>query len=133
MDIPYTIVPGESNFTVQKEWAPKNADGEFSYESVTLFDGLRNSINSISVYLMKQLGDVDPVIRLASNLGINPEYLPREPSICLGVPDLSLMTMTGAYSTFSNNGVYVTPTYIRSEEHTSDLQSRDHDVFCYLL
>src|SRR5690625_7501524 len=85
MDIPYTIVPGESNFTVQKKWAPKNADGEFSYESVTLFDGLRNSINSISVYLMKQLGDVDPVIRLASNLGINPEYLPREPSICWGV------------------------------------------------
>lgn len=113
MDMPYTIVPGESNFTVQKEWAPKNADGEFSYESVTLYDGLRNSINSISVYLMKQLGDVDPVIRLASNLGINPDYLPREPSICLGVPDLSLMTMTGAYSTFSNNGVYVTPTFIR--------------------
>lgn len=113
MDIPYTIVPGESNFTVQREWAPKNSDGTFSYEPVTLYEGLRNSINSISVYLMKQLGDVSPVIRLASNMGINPDYLPKEPSICLGVPDLSLMTMTGAYSTFSNNGVYVTPTFIR--------------------
>lgn len=113
LDIPYSIVPGEGSFTLQKEWSPKNADGEFSYDYVTLYDGLRNSINSISVYLMKQLGDVNPVIKLASNMGINPAYLPPQPSISLGVPDLSLMTMTGAYTTFANNGVYVTPTFIR--------------------
>lgn len=113
-DVPYTIVPGESNFTLQQGWTPKNANGEWSYEPVTLYEGLRNSINSISVYLMKQLGDVSPVIQLASNMGINPEYLPKEPSLCLGVPDLSLMSMTGAYATFSNNGVYVSPTFITS-------------------
>ncbi len=114
LDRQYIIVPGEGNFHLQKAWDPKNSDGQFSNERVTLYDGLRNSINSISVYLMMQLGDVAPVIQLASNMGINPDYLPRQPSICLGTPDLSLMSMTGAYSTFSNNGAYVTPTFITS-------------------
>jgi len=113
-DIPYKIYPGEGNFDLLQLWAPQNSDGEWTYQPVTLYEGLRNSINSISVYLMKQLGDVSPVIQLASNMGINPAYLPRQPSICLGTPDLSVMSMTGAYSTFSNNGVYVTPTFITS-------------------
>src|SRR5690606_24658293 len=113
-DIPYKIYPGEGNFDLLQQWAPDNSDGEWSYRPVTLYEGLRNSINSISVYLMKQLGDVSPVIQLASNMGINPAYLPRQPSICLGTPDLSVMAMSGAYSTFSNNGVYVTPTFITS-------------------
>lgn len=112
LDRLYTIVPGEGNFNLLQPWGPKNSDGEFTYEPVTLYEGLRNSINSVSVHLMQQLGDVSPVIRLASNMGINEEYLPRQPSICLGTPDLSLMSMTGAYATFSNNGVYVTPTFI---------------------
>ncbi len=112
LDRLYTIVPGEGNFNLIQPWGPKNSDGEFTYEPVTLYEGLRNSINSVSVHLMQQLGDVSPVIQLASNMGIEEQYLPRQPSICLGTPDLSLMSMTGAYSTFSNNGVYVTPTFI---------------------
>ncbi|GAA5219752.1 transglycosylase domain-containing protein [Membranihabitans marinus] len=112
-DIPYTIVPGESNFNLIKEWTPKNANGEYLYEPITLYQGLRESKNSISVYLIKELRDVAPVIKLVSNMGIDPSYLPNEPSICLGVPDLSLMQMTGAYTTFANNGNYVTPTFIR--------------------
>ncbi len=114
LDRLYTIVPGEGNFHLIQPWGPKNADGEFTYEPVTLYEGLRNSINSVSVHLMQQLGDVAPVIQLASNMGIDPDYLPNQPSICLGTPDLSLMSMTGAYSTFSNNGVYVSPTFITS-------------------
>lgn len=112
LDRLYTIVPGEGNFNLIQPWGPKNSDGEFTYEPVTLYEGLRNSINSVSVHLMQQLGDVSPVIQLASNMGIDEHYLPRQPSIALGTPDLSLMSMTGAYSTFSNNGVYVTPTFI---------------------
>lgn len=112
LDRLYTIVPGEGNFNLIQPWGPKNSDGEFTYEPVTLYEGLRNSINSVSVHLMQQLGDVSPVIQLASNMGIEEHYLPRQPSIALGTPDLSLMSMTGAYSTFSNNGVYVTPTFI---------------------
>ncbi|HLU93994.1 MAG TPA: transglycosylase domain-containing protein [Membranihabitans sp.] len=112
LDRLYTIVPGEGNFNLIQPWGPKNSNGEFTYEPVTLYEGLRNSINSVSVHLMQQLGDVSPVIQLASNMGIDPDYLPNQPSICLGTPDLTLMSMTGAYSTFSNNGVYVTPTFI---------------------
>ncbi len=69
-DIPYKIYPGEGNFDLIQQWAPANSDGAWSYRPVTLYEGLRNSINSISVYLMKQLGDVSPVIQLASNMGM---------------------------------------------------------------
>lgn len=118
-DVPYTIVPGESNFNLIEPWEPKNASDEYLYEPITLYQALRESKNSISVYLMKELRDVAPVIKLVSNMGIDPEYLPNEPSICLGVPDLSLMQMTGAYTTFANNGNFVTPTFIRmiTDEH----------------
>jgi len=38
--------------------------------------------------------------------------IPRAPSIALGATDLSNMEMTGAYTTFANNGIYNRPTYL---------------------
>jgi len=39
-------------------------------------------------------------------------YLPAVPSIALGTPDISLLEMVGAYSTFANKGIYVKPIMI---------------------
>lgn len=38
--------------------------------------------------------------------------VPKSPSICLGAADLSVMEMTGAYTTFANNGVFNRPLHI---------------------
>jgi penicillin-binding protein 1A len=38
--------------------------------------------------------------------------IPRQPSIALGATDLSNLEMTGAYTTFANNGIYNRPTYL---------------------
>ncbi|MCB0622747.1 MAG: peptidoglycan glycosyltransferase, partial [Saprospiraceae bacterium] len=47
----------------------------------------------------------------------NGRYIvPKAPSICLGATDLSVMEMTGAYTTFANNGIYNKPRFITKIE-----------------
>ncbi len=113
-DQQYTISPGEGSFGILEEWRPGNAKEEFSHEKMTLYEGLKTSTNSISVFLMKQLGDAQMVRNLAKNMGIRSdvrradgEYrVPRQPSICLGSADLTVMEMTSAYTTFANDGIH---------------------------
>ena len=123
-DVPYTISPGEGNFHLGKPWTPKNARGEYSRESLTLFECLRTSMNTASVYLMKQLGDTRAVLGLIHNMGLdsssrrsNGEHrIPSVPSIALGAADLTVMEMTAAYATFANEGVYNKPILIQRIE-----------------
>jgi penicillin-binding protein 1A len=73
---------------------------------------------------MKQLMDTEPVRDLVHNMGIDKyaKYpngrfvVPQQPSICLGATDLSVMEMTGAYTTFANNGIYTQPIFITKIE-----------------
>ena len=123
-DVPYTITPGEGNFQLGKPWTPKNARGEYSRESLTLYEALRQSMNTASVYLMKQLGDTRAVRGLIHNMGLDSssrratgEYrIPAQPSIALGAADLTVMEMTAAYATFANDGVYNKPITIQRIE-----------------
>lgn len=119
-DLPYTIHKGEGNFNLLDDWTPQNADGKYTGNSFTLFRALQWSKNTVSVYLMKQLGDTRPVRNLMKGLGIdvdkqraNGSYkIPMQPSICLGASDLTVMEMTGAYTAFANNGIYNKPIFI---------------------
>lgn len=111
-DIPYTIHRGEGNFNLLEDWTPTNANDRYSGEKFTLKRGLQYSKNTVSVFLMKQLGDAEPVRNLVSRMGISKSRVPRAPSICLGSPDLSVFEMTGAYTTFANNGIYNKPVFI---------------------
>ena len=38
--------------------------------------------------------------------------IPKAPSICLGASDLTVYDLTGAYTTFANNGLYNKPVFI---------------------
>lgn len=115
-DIQYTISKGEGNFHMVNDWSPKNSDDTYEAMPITLYQGLRESKNTISVYLMKQIGDVEPVRTLAANMGIDKNKLPPVPSLCLGSADISLFEMTGAYAAFANNGNYIKPTFIKQIE-----------------
>ena len=110
-DQQYVIHPREGNFKLSKSWAPGNAE-KFSNQELTLYQGLKKSKNSVSVYLMKLLGNVDVVKELVVNMGINGDDIPPYPTICLGAADLSVMQMTGAYSVFSNDGIYNKPIFV---------------------
>ena len=72
--------------------------------------GLANSVNTISVKLCVDAG-IDNVIGLANQLGIK-DSLPRVPSLALGVAELSLKSILGAYAIFANQGVQITPHYL---------------------
>ncbi|MCP9237283.1 transglycosylase domain-containing protein [Lewinella sp. JB7] len=119
IDQPVTIGPGDGNFNLNKEWTPRNASGGYSYEDYTLYQGLKNSVNSISAYLMKELGSTEPVRNMVANMGIPKGEIPDAPSIALGSVDLTVQQMTGAYTTFGNNGIFNRPVYLtRIEDRT---------------
>jgi len=115
-DMQYVIPANDPNFGLTKPWSPANANGKFSGEYMTLKEGLKQSKNSVSVYLMKEIGNTERVRRFASDLGIPKEKIPNAPSICLGVPELSVLDMAGAYTAFADNGTYHKPIYIKSIE-----------------
>ena len=123
-DLPQTIRAGEGGFQLLEDWAPQNSDGKFTGDYLSLMQALRLSKNTVSVYLMKQLSNVDPVRGLIHNMGIDSSerysngrhVIPLSPSIALRSPDLSVEEMAGAYTTFSNNGTYVKPVVVQRIE-----------------
>ena len=119
-DVSQTIGVGEGSFGLITAWSPRNATG-FSGEYTTLWEALKESRNSASVYLMKQIGSTQPVREKLKEMGIEVDAkyangqlrLPKSPSICLGAADLTVLEMTGAYCTFANSGTYTKPLFIR--------------------
>jgi penicillin-binding protein 1A len=134
-DQPQTIFPGEGNFGLLESWTPNNSEGRYSGNLYTLKDGLRYSKNTVSVFLMKQLMDTEPVRDQIHQMGIdkNAKYpngrlvVPRSPSICLGATDLSVLEMAGAYSAFANDGIYNTPQFIIRIEDRNGRILYQHD------
>jgi len=126
-DIQYTIAPGDANFLVDEEWSPSNANEKFTGNPYNLYQGLLYSKNSITVRLVKEMGNVDVVLEMLDNAGIKKEnkhpngqpVVPRVPAISLGAVDLTLHEMAGAYTTFANNGVYTEPIFISKIEDKS--------------
>lgn len=114
-DQQYIIPSSSSGFNLDESWAPGNASG-FSGQWMNLKEGLKTSTNSISVALLKEIGNVEPVRELAAQFGLPKDDIPPYPSIALGVPELKVLDMTAAYTTFANNGTYTEPVLIRRIE-----------------
>jgi len=115
-DVQYTIPAKDPKFGLTKAWAPANSSEEFTKLPVTLKEGLKRSLNSISVKLMIELGTTEPVRDLVDLMGIEKKKIPPYPSICLGTPELNVLEMTAAYSAFANTGEYVKPIFIKRIE-----------------
>ncbi len=91
-------------------WTPQNADDNKAGEMVSLEWGLAQSNNYVSAKLM-QMFKPEPVVNIAHEMGVK-SFIPAVPSICLGVAELTLYEMVGAYGTFANHGVYTQPIFI---------------------
>ena len=94
----------------QPAWQPENSNGKFSGETMTIRRAMAQSVNSITAYVMDKVGP-QTVVEYAHRMGIDSD-LAAVPSLALGVSDVSLYEMLGAYSTFVNKGVYTQPFYI---------------------
>lgn len=91
-------------------WAPANAENRWSGDVMTIRQAMAKSVNSITAELMKTINPQN-VIDMARALGIE-SRLPAVYSLALGVADVSLYEMLGAYSTFANKGYHIKPYYI---------------------
>ena len=104
-------------------WTPSNADGAPSGKRMTIRQAMARSVNSITAYWMKKLG-ANMVIDYAHRLGIQSPIDPV-PALCLGAGgDVSVFEMVGAYSTFVNLGVWISPIFIEriEDKHGNLLQ-----------
>lgn len=108
----YSVIdqPVEVYIPGQPAWSPSNANGKFSYEKMTIRHAMAESVNSVTAYMMKKLSP-KIVIETARRLGITSD-LEEVPSLALGVNDVSIFEMVGAFGTFVNQGEHTTPFYI---------------------
>lgn len=97
-----------------KYWSPRNSSSEKEGELVTLKWALAHSVNWISAYLMKRFSPL-AVIQMSKKMGVTTE-IPAVPAIALGTPDISLYEMVGAFNTFANRGIHVTPYFVTKIE-----------------
>lgn len=96
----------KGQFDLLEDWCPSNSDSKYG-GMITLTNALANSVNTVTTYLMKQIGPA-PVSNLAKKMGVTNE-IPVQPSIALGTVDLTVYEMVGSYTTFANKGIYTEP------------------------
>ena len=105
------------NMTV---WAPDNYDGKFKGE-VTLEYALIHSLNTVAVRLIDYVGAKN-ILGIARRMGISSPHVPADLSLALGSASIPPLEMAVAFSVFANNGLAVTPLYIK------EIRSANGDV-----
>ena len=88
------------------DWKPNDYGGRFR-GPVTLRTAFAQSLNSISVQLVQQIG-VERVIDMAKSLGVKSE-LPAVPSLALGTAEVTLLEMTAAMNAIAVNSKSIEP------------------------
>jgi penicillin-binding protein 1A len=81
---------------------------------ITMKYALANSINNAALYLLKQVG-INAFVDFVHKCGITSQ-IDKYPSAALGVSDISLYEMLGAYSMFPSGGINTQPYYITKIE-----------------
>ena len=91
-------------------WAPTNANGFFTGDTMPLKAAFAQSVNSIAVKLGQEMG-INRIAATAHAMGIQSK-LHETPSLALGASDVNLLELVNSYSTVSRNGVYVSPVLV---------------------
>jgi len=99
--------------TLQGAWVPDDHGGD---DAMTMRAALKTSSNRAAVQMLQQIG-VPTAVRYAQRLGI--EGLPEVPSLALGSGEVTLLSMTSAYSAFANQGMFTPPSLIRRVDDSS--------------
>jgi len=90
-----------------EKWMPKNYDGSTG-GLTTLREGLRRSLNLISVRLVQELVPAVEVKKTAQRMGITTNIRAVD-AISLGTSEVYPIEVVSAYGTFANKGVYSRP------------------------
>ena len=128
---PCTYFPVRAvTYTNYDDWTPKNSgsDEEDQFLNYSLEKALSNSVNTIAVKVLDEVG-ISNVVSMVEELGISKE-LPHQPSLALGVAEISLKEVTGAYASYVNHGKPVRPYCIKQikDRHGNILFSVNPDT-----
>jgi penicillin-binding protein 1B len=109
---PATIVPDQpSTFAYGDQiYEPRNYKEEY-HGDVTARYALAMSLNNATVKLAEEVG-YDKVADLAKSAGIT--SVKPTPAMALGSYDATPLDMAAAYTVFSNNGLRISPTMVKS-------------------
>jgi penicillin-binding protein 1A len=89
-------------------WTPPNSGGSRGNgDTFTLRKAMALSLNSITAQVMQKVGPQN-VVDFAHRIGISSKLDPV-PALCLGVNEVSLYELLGAYSAYVNLGIYTQP------------------------
>ena len=110
-----TVTDAPSTFAYGDQiYEPRNYKEEY-HGDVTLRYALAMSLNNATVKVAEEVG-YDKVADLAKSAGIT--SVKPTPAMALGSYDASPIDMAGAYTSFSNNGVRLSPILLRSVRNT---------------
>ena len=114
--------PEAITYTDYKNWTPTNS-GEKEIDphiNYNLEKALSQSMNTIAVKVLNEVG-IDKVLQQAKKLGITKE-LPKEPSLALGVAEINIKELAGAYASYVNNSKSVKPYFITKIEDKNGVE-----------
>ena len=89
------------------KWMPKNYDGSTG-GLTTIREGLRRSMNLISVRMVQEVVPALAVKQTARRMGVSTDIRAVD-AIALGTSEVHLIEMVAAYGTLANKGVYCKP------------------------
>jgi len=114
MDVSHTFTTKDG-----QPYQPVNYDNR-EHGFVSVREALASSLNVPAVLTLQNVG-IEKALALASRFGIKSLYEPQhyDLSLALGGGEMSLLELSGAYSTFANSGFYI--------GRTSILDIRDAD------
>jgi len=103
-------------YTNFDDWTPTNSGKkeEDPHLNYNLEMALSNSVNTIAVKVLNEVG-IENVVKQVKKLGITKD-LPLKPSLALGVAEINLKELTGAYASFVNTSKSVKPYMITKIE-----------------
>jgi 1A family penicillin-binding protein len=108
MDAPIVRIDAMKNV-----WKPQNFTGEFTNQPMTLRRALEKSVNSVAIRLVERTGM--PLVRsYLQSAGITSPISDHvNLTIALGTPEMTVIDVAVAYSSFAGNGVRCKePTYV---------------------
>lgn len=117
LDEPFERVDG-----IGRVWRPKNFDGKF-HGPMPIRYALERSVNIVAIRLVEQLG-VPYVRSYLQSCGIQTDV--QGLTIALGTPQVSVLELCSAYSTFPNGGVLHNPVMITEINDRDGLTRYDY-------
>ena len=97
--------------TVQGAWVPE--DEHSTAGAMTMRTALKTSSNRAAVRMLQDLG-IRKAVDYAQRVGVG--TMPSVPSLALGAGEVTLESLTTAYSVFAAGGLRRTPIYVRRVE-----------------